>query len=315
MADLHASTGGDRRIGDVPAGEFARRLARPGVTTAIGPFAVRFTCGIPSVARDVRWMYAAHRVCPETELVDLGIEIRPVRGPRRWIKPQIHVLIEDVPQYNPLPAEFGSAAFEWSFNLAMASRTHQHLVLHAGVVARDGRAVVLPAEPGAGKSTLSAALMASGWRLLSDESTVLGPDDGVLAVPRPVMLKGPSTALIRTRWPSLAMTPPRLAPPDVDGPLCLLRPTDASVLLADEPARVRWVVFPRYREGASTTGSRLDKGPAFIRLAQNALNYAVRGVAGFEQLTRVVDRADCYAFEYSDLDEALAFFERLAAEA
>jgi hypothetical protein len=315
MADRHAPAGRACRIGDIPADEFARRLARPGVTAAIGPFAVRFTSGIASIARDVQWMYSAHEACPDTELIDLGIEIRPVRGPRRWLKPQIHVLIEDVPQYNPLPAEFGAAAFEWSFNLAMASRTHQHLVLHAGVVARDGRAVVLPAEPGAGKSTLSAALMASGWRLLSDESTVFGADDGVLAVPRPVMLKGPSTALIRARWPSLAMTPPRLAPPDVEGPLCLLKPTEASVVLANEPARVRWVVFPRFREGVSTTCSRLDKGPAFIRLAQNALNYTVRELAGFEQLSRVVDRADCYAFEYSNLDEALAFFERLAADA
>jgi hypothetical protein len=315
MADTQASAGPARRIGDIPADEFARRLARPGVTTAIGPFAVRFTSDIASVAHDVRWMYSAHQACRETDLVDLGIEIRRVRGLRRWIRPQIHVLIEDVPQFNPLPAAFGSAAFEWSFNLAMASRTHQHLVLHAGVVAREGRAAVLPAEPGAGKSTLSAALMASGWRLLSDESTLFGPDDGVLAVPRPVMLKGPSTALIRARWPSLAMTPPRLAPPDVEGPLCLLKPTEASVELAAQPARVRWVVFPRFREAASTTWSRLDKGPAFIRLAENALNYTVRGLAGFEQLTRVVDRADSYALEYSDLDEALAFFERLAGEA
>jgi hypothetical protein len=315
MVDFQAAAKRARRVGDIPAGEFARQMARPGLTIAIGPFTVCFACDNPSVAHDVRWMYAAHPVCDDDELIDLGIEIRRVSGLRRWVKPQVRVAVEGVPLFNPLPAEFGSAAFEWSFNIAMAGRTHQHLVLHAGVVARDGRAVVLPAEPGAGKSTLSAALMASGWRLFSDESTVFGPDDGVIAVPRPVMLKGPSTRVIRTRWPDLPMTPPRLAPPDVEGPLCLLRPTEVSVVRAAEPAWVRWIVFPRFREGASTSWARLEKGPAFIRLVQNAFNYTVRGLAAFEQLTRVVDRADCYAFEYSNLDEALAFFERLAAEA
>ena len=42
--------------------------------------------------------------------------------------------------------------------------------------ARDDRAVILPAPPGSGKSTLCAALVNRGWRLLSDELTLVDFD-------------------------------------------------------------------------------------------------------------------------------------------
>lgn len=63
------------------------------------------------------------------------------------------------------------------------------LALHAGVVARAGRALVLPGPSGHGKSTLVAALLRAGWDYVSDESLCLRWDDGALvAYPRPLGL-------------------------------------------------------------------------------------------------------------------------------
>lgn len=63
------------------------------------------------------------------------------------------------------------------------------LALHAGVVARAGRALVLPGPSGHGKSTLVAALLRAGWDYVSDESLCLRWDDGaVVAYPRPLGL-------------------------------------------------------------------------------------------------------------------------------
>ena len=47
------------------------------------------------------------------------------------------------------------------------------LLVHAAVLERDGRAVVMPGPSGVGKSTLCAALVARGWRLLSDEVAMI----------------------------------------------------------------------------------------------------------------------------------------------
>ncbi len=56
---------------------------------------------------------------------------------------------------------------------------------HAGAVAIDGRAVVLAGSSGAGKSTLTLALLRAGASLLTDELTLIAPDDRtVLPYPR-----------------------------------------------------------------------------------------------------------------------------------
>lgn len=52
--------------------------------------------------------------------------------------------------------------------------------IHAGCVVRDGRAVLLAAASGVGKSTLTLALAQRGWSLLSDDYTFINPSSAGL---------------------------------------------------------------------------------------------------------------------------------------
>lgn len=80
-------------------------------------------------------------------------------------------------------------------NLTAVYSTRQ-LAVHAAVVSRGGRVVAVPAESGRGKSTLTACLLARGWRYVSDESLCLRWEDGTLVpYPRPLTL---------SRWSSRA---------------------------------------------------------------------------------------------------------------
>ena len=67
--------------------------------------------------------------------------------------------------------------------LAVALHQRGDLVLHASAVAIGGRAIALLGEKGAGKSTLSATLLARGHSLLSDDIVAVrsGPDGPVVA--------------------------------------------------------------------------------------------------------------------------------------
>lgn len=60
----------------------------------------------------------------------------------------------------------------------MLCHLHGRLPLHASSVEVEGRALVFAGEPGAGKSTLAAAMAAKGFRLLADDVSVVVRVDG-----------------------------------------------------------------------------------------------------------------------------------------
>ena len=84
-------------------------------------------------------------------------------------------------------------------NWCVSIHANEYLKLHAAVVARGGTALIMPGVPGAGKSTLCAALGLNGWRVLSDEHALIPPGTAeVVPLCRPVSLKNESIALIES---------------------------------------------------------------------------------------------------------------------
>jgi HprK-related kinase A len=181
------------------------------------------------------------------------------------------------------------------------------------VLERCGRALLLPAPPGSGKSTLCAALVARGWRLLSDELALIELDGRrVVPMPRPISLKNRSIDTIARFWPDAAIGD--VVPDTLKGAVAHVRPPADSVRRAGECALPGWVVLPRFQQGATMTLATLAKCDAFMQLVDSAFNYSVHGRAGFEALAALVDRSDCYTFTYGGvLDEAVDVFDRFSA--
>jgi hypothetical protein len=196
-------------------------------------------------------------------------------------------------------------------NWCIAAGAHHHLLLHAAVLERAGRAVILPGDPGAGKSTLTAALMLRGWRLLSDELTIVDLDDGsLLPLARPVSLKERSIDVIRAFEPGAVFG--EVAVDTHKGSVSHLRPTATSVARMHERARAAHIVFPRWREGAPAALRPHPKAEAFMHLAGHAFNYSLLGRQGFDANAALVDDCECWTYEYSKLDDAIATFAELA---
>jgi hypothetical protein len=55
-----------------------------------------------------------------------------------------------------------------------------------------------------------------------------------------------------------------------------------------------------------------SKANSMLELGRNSFNYMVLGLKGFEVLSSVIDASDCYDFQYSQLDDAVAVFDALA---
>ena len=152
-----------------------RALLRKGLVLESGPFLVRIHADIPGFSDTLRRLYAQARYFETSpaEVIDFHIALKRPLGPRRWWHRQVVFELDGYSPFAPFPMDHAYPLCEWGVNWSIASRAHQYLMFHSAVVERHGNAIILPAVPGSGKSTLCAALMASGWRLLTVRTACL----------------------------------------------------------------------------------------------------------------------------------------------
>jgi len=299
------------KVAQLSQDDLARRLRRGELLLDLPPFVARLRSDVASLARDIADMYGEFTVRPSNVFADFSVEVSREPGLRRWYKPQARFYYDGQPSFAPLPAQQAFPMIEWGLNWCVAAHAHQFLTIHAAVIERDGRAVVMPAPPGSGKSTLCAGLIQRGWRLLSDELALLDMDTGLIhGMARPVSLKNASIAALLDFAPQAVMTPP--VPHTVKGTVSLLQPPVASVQRVREPARAAWIVLPSHAPDAPPVFTAHGKERAFMTLAEQSFNYDMHGARGFEAMGRLVDQCECLRFHYGRLDDAAAAFERLA---
>jgi len=224
---------------------------------------------------------------------------------RFWQPPQALLHCDGRQIFPPLPADTLLPLLEWGCNWLIAQRMNHVLLLHAGVVERDGCALVLPAMPGSGKSTLTAALALSGWRLLSDEFGAYDPAAGAFrAVLKPVALKNESIGVIRRFAPAAELGPE--FPNTRKGTVAHVAPPANAVARVQDLARPGAIVLPKWRAGAATRFEPVQPEVVFSALAFNAFNYPALGATGFHSVVKMVRACPAWQLVYSDLHDALA---------
>lgn len=299
------------KLGDLPPGEFAKRLNNDGLNLRTGAFVVRIRSRSNAIHQGLRLLYDQNPVAEEGGFADFHIAIDDGGILRQWWRPQARFQVDGVEPFLPLPAKQALPMLEWGMNWCITAYGHHQLVLHAAAVARDNRAMILPAPPGSGKSTLCAALVNRGWRLLSDELTLIDLSTGdIRALARPVNLKNDSIDIIRRFAPAAVLSP--AVRDTAKGMVALMKAPGASVEQASAPATPAWIVLPRYTPGVQPVLTPLPSGASFLALADNAMNYHILGRQGFDAVGTLVDRCSAHRFQYSDLEAAVACLDRLA---
>jgi hypothetical protein len=117
--------------------------------------------------------------------------------------------------------------------------------VHAGAVAWNGRAMILPGLSGAGKSTLVTQLLRRGAAYYSDEYAVLDREGTLHAFPCALKLEDRPAGLRR------------------------VRPEDLGAAIGYGPARIGVVAFPRYTQGIELQVEQLRRSQAALRLLEH----------------------------------------------
>jgi len=303
------------KLASLPSGELARRLRGPGLRLRTGPLVFCIRSRVPEVIDGLAALYGAHEVEQPEGFADFHVSINRALGLRRWWRPKLFFGIDGDSPFAPLPGNQGLPMLEWGLNWCITANCHQYLILHAAVLERHGRALVMPAPSGSGKSTLCAALLFRGWRLLSDELAIIEPATGRLVpLPRAVSLKNASIEVIQ-RFAGDAVRFGSIVHDTIKGRVGHFPAPVDAVHRADERPFPGWIVFPRFEIGVPATLEPLSRGHALMRLIENAFNYNVHRLAGFEALTHLVQASACRTFHYSDLDSAITLFEQMAHDA
>ena len=170
------------------------------------------------------------------------------------------------------------------------------LCIHAGTVIAPHGTIAIPGVSGAGKTTLTAALLQRGFGYLSDE--VLAIDRTTLAVgqfPRPLALDGRS-------WSVLGLDP-AFAP--AAGAEQLISPADlgpGGVAFAST-FDVRDIVLPS-RGAFAMSLQAVPRGQAVGELLSRAFNHYADAAASFHAVVALVRGARVWRLEYSNAPEA-----------
>ena len=283
-----------------------------GLRLRTGPVVTRIRSPLQAIRRGIALHYAQHTVETDQGFADFHVSVERPRNFRRWVDKQVVFLFDGMQPFAPLPGDQGFPMLEWGLNWCVSSHCHQYLIVHAAVLERGGRALLLPAPSGSGKSTLCAGLVfGGGWRLLSDELALVDPASGrVIPLPRPISLKNESIDVMREFAPAALFG--EVVRETVKGRVVHVRPPADGVQRAGQSAMPAWVVLPRYVPGAAAQLQPLSRARAFMTLVDNAFNYNVHGRNGFAAFGDVIDRSDCHDFSYSSLPEAMALFDQLA---
>lgn len=307
---MSATSAPGRTLTELTLSEIQSALGGQGLFLDLGLATLRVRSEVTALAAPLQAVYRHFPARLSSPWADLHVKLPYARGLRRWLRPQVRFQCDSEEPFEPFPADTALPLLEWGTNFLIGRRFNDTLLLHAGVVEKDGIALVMPALPGSGKSTLTAALSLRGWRLLSDEFGALDLARGSLRpVLKPVALKNDSIEVIARFEPGAERGP--VFPKTRKGRVVHLAPSRAAVAGLHEHAWPGAVLLPRWQAGSSTRLEPVMPQMAFSALAFNAFNYAVLGARGFEAAVALSQACPTWQLIYSDLDDALA---RLAVE-
>jgi HprK-related kinase A len=152
--------------------------------------------------------------------------------------------------------------------------------------------------------------MLAGWRLLSDEHCLLDLATlDIVPFVRPISLKNNSIKVIQQSHANAKAS--RVFNDTLKGKMLYLAPTALSWEKSAVVARGKYVIFPKFQQGAELTVQPITEAELFERILANSFNYTVLGEKGFNAVVDWLPELTAYDFVYSDNQAMLHWVENL----
>jgi hypothetical protein len=200
--------------------------------------------------------------------------------------------------------------------LAEAINNYEYLLcIHAGVVRNAVGCLLLPGTKGSGKTTLTAALLRSGFRYFSDEVALLEKETHhIKPVPISLCVKNSAWNLLIPYYPHLGSLAVHHRN-DQKIVRYLNPPPDVQEPESEASHPITWIVFPRYSPNADTVLWPLKRTEALRRLLAECLVVpAPLNRTRIEQLVRWISSVRCFELPMCSLAKAADLVAQLCNE-
>lgn len=295
-------------LSELSNAQYQSAVKKSELNIEFGLISVNVNSSFSQVTKTISELYRDYNVTLSSDWFDFNVSVEKPSNFRRFFRSQAVFKLDGHIPFKPLPSAHAYPLFEWGMNWCVANFYHRYLIFHAAVLEKNGKAVIFPAPPGSGKSTLCAYLALSGWRLLSDEMAVLDIETGnVLPFVRPICLKNNSIRLVEDWFPEAFIS--EVATDTQKGDVAHVRPPTDSVRRCGEGAKLFAIVFPQFKAGSTTEIFSMTQMNTLKMLVENAFNFDLFGHEGFEFISRKLPDLLLLEATYSNVDDLRTVLE------
>lgn len=182
------------------------------------------------------------------------------------------------------------------------------LGVHGGCLHRNGKAMLILGEPGAGKTTLTSWLTGQGFAYGGDDIVVVSGDGRVQGLPFLPSVKAGGWKLLASVYGGLGALPMH-----VRADRRRVRFPAPRVIAGDGLAEIGWIVRLRRRAAGPAQLAPLQSSLALRHLLEEATSHG-DGMShrALDVMIRAVGGARCYELHYAGLDDAGALLRRMS---
>ena len=240
---------------------------------------------------------------------EIRVDVRPNRF-SPWHRRRYAVTVNGRLQFEPGRVDEILPHVDWAINWEVPRVMPAYLQLHASSMEVDGTGVIFPGQSGSGKSTLTAGLLTRGWRYLCDEFALIHADTLDLhPYPRAICIKKPSYPVIESL--GLMLHGNRHYWKGFKGSVGFINPVDAHPDAIGRACPIRFVIFPKYREGAKPTLIPISRAEAAFALHQVCFNLLSCQALGLDVLAAMIRGASCYRLTSGEIGATCDLVESL----
>ena len=172
-----------------------------------------------------------------------------------------------------------------------------YLLIHAGVVQRDGKAYIFPADGGGGKSTLVAWLFSEGCEVLSDDVGLISLKDGLIyPYPLPIKLLNPPREVITSLLKNRDIIVEHFE--FSEGILYYIRYKNPPLT----GCKIGSFIFPRRIKTKDVCIRPLNKKELLLRLIPHCNNLYFQSREAYSFLFKLIEKISGYEFIYGGIE-------------